>query len=89
MSKSMKYRPTVLNIFSVILIIWINYDFWTDNPAADVEGWGKLALLTFTGAGILGLLIDLGLQSFLKNYKLVNAIEFFIVGSLLIYTWLN
>ncbi|WP_299534568.1 hypothetical protein [Ulvibacterium sp.] len=75
----MKYRPTILNIASLGLMVWSHYTYWT-SKSTDVEGWGMLALIVLTGAGILGLVIDAIIQRFSNNWLLTNVIGILILA---------
>ncbi|MFN8775925.1 MAG: hypothetical protein ACK5XV_04090 [Flavobacteriales bacterium] len=81
----MKHRITILNITSAIFIIWSNYTYWTSGYNGDAEGWGMLAILVITGAGLLGILIDFGLQKYVKHYWKINGIELVIIAGIWIF----
>lgn len=67
-----KYRPTILNITAIILIVYNLF-------IGDWDNWGGVAKITLIGIGILGLLIDFGIQKIAKKYLLINLIEFLIL----------
>jgi hypothetical protein len=85
----MKYKATLLNISSALLLIWGNYTYWTTGYKGDTEGWGMLALMTLSGAGLFGLLIDFVLQKLISNYWLITGIELLIISTVLIYSLLS
>lgn len=80
----MKYRPTPLNIASVIVIGFSIYNALYPG----LEGWGFLFLINFLPFGLLGLLGDYFLQRFLKKYRWTFIIEsFFLTIIFLCYSY--
>jgi len=68
----MKYKPTILNIAATIFIV---YNF----IVGDWDNWGGVAKIALIGIGILGLLVDFGLQKIVKKYLFLNLIELLIL----------
>jgi hypothetical protein len=74
----MKYKPTPLNISSVIVIGFTIYA--AINPGS--EGWGILGLIYIFPFALLGLFIDFLIQKFSKRYVWVLISEFILIGLL-------
>lgn len=73
----MRYRPTPLNLLSTILIGWT---IWTYNPKSETMGWGEFALIVFIGFGVVGLIIDFGIQIISKNYLKTIGTEIILIA---------
>lgn len=80
----MKYRPTVLNVTSIIVILYFGIAAIVQETKPDAGGWGFLFILVFVVPGFVGLLIDLVLQKLVKNYWIINGIELAVVIAFLI-----
>ncbi len=75
----MKYRPTVLNIASAIVILYFAIGAIIEETKPDAQGWGFLLIIIFVVPGIIGLVIDGVLQKYIKSYWVINGIELAIV----------
>ncbi|MHB1279366.1 MAG: hypothetical protein ACYC1Q_13335 [Bacteroidia bacterium] len=78
----MKYRPTFLNLYSVILMVWSYYSYWTSEYRGGEQDWGALYVVVMTVGGLLGLLVDFALQKRVKSYFYVNGIELLIISGI-------
>lgn len=67
-----RYKPTILNIASTLLII-------CNLVIGDWDSWGGVSKITLIGVGILGLLVDLGIQKLIKRYLHITLIELLIL----------
>jgi hypothetical protein len=72
----LKFKPTILNIASILLIIIDNYIYWTSYLKGEIYEYGFIALILSFIVGFLGLLIDFVLQKVFKNYWIINGIGF-------------
>lgn len=75
----MKYRPTLLNIASILLIVIDNYLYWSSYLKGEIFDYGFIALLLSIIIGLSGLLVDFALQKTVKNYWIINGIELFLL----------
>ena len=71
----MKYKPTLLNIAAIALLIADNYIHWSAYAAGEVAEYSFIGLLLSVLIGCTGLVIDYILQRAFKNYWLINAME--------------
>ncbi len=71
----MKYKPTLLNIAAIVLLITDNYIHWSAYAAGEVAEYGLIGLVLSLLLVIFGLLIDFILQRSLKNHWHINGIE--------------
>ncbi len=71
----MRYRPTILNISSVIFLTWIMvYTYRNSDRLTEGAGWGFIYMVGLAGIGLVAWLVDLLLQIFLKSQVLINII---------------
>ena len=75
----MNYRPTILNITSILLIVIDNYTYWTSYSKGDIYEYGFIALMLSLVIGLLGLLVDLVLQKKIRNYWIFNGVELVLI----------
>jgi hypothetical protein len=75
----MKYRVTIFNVGFPILIVWAIY-IYSNASKRDNEGWGLLVLMTLLSIGVIGFLIDLVLQKYIKKYITILIIEIVLIG---------
>lgn len=76
----MRYRPTVLNLFSIGLILYDSYIYLADYLEGEIYEYGFVALaLTFI-IGIIFLVIDFTLQKFIRSYWIINGIGLLILS---------
>jgi hypothetical protein len=84
----MKYKRTILNIASIVFMIGCFLDIIIEYDTLSAgEGWGVVSMIGLMTVGLLGLLIDLVLQIFIKNKTLLNllgVIAILILGVLII-----
>lgn len=76
----MKYRPTLLNIAAVSLIVIDNYTYWSDYFKGKTFEFGFVALMLTFAVGFFGLLIDFLLQKLLRNYWIINLIGLVLIA---------
>lgn len=80
----MNYKPTILNIASIVLILTDNYTYWTAYAKGEIYEYGGVALALSMLVAVGGLLADLALQKFIRNRWVVNGIELIVV---LLFLW--
>lgn len=74
-----KYRPTILNLASGLLIGIDTYIYWSSYLRGEIYEYGTVALFLSFLMGGMGLVIDLVLQKSIKSYWLVNGIGLVLV----------
>ena len=80
----MKYKPTILNTASALLILTDNYKYWTDYAKGEIYEYGGVALVLSMLVAVAGLLADLALQRYIRNRWVVNGIGLLLV---LLFIW--
>ncbi len=75
----MRYRPTVLNTASALLIIVDNYTYWSSYFRGERYEYGFVALAVSIATGLFGILIDFVLQKKVKNSWVINGIGLVLV----------
>ncbi|MDY2587867.1 hypothetical protein [Winogradskyella aquimaris] len=82
----MKYRPTVLNISVVIVLIYDGYKYFKDLINDIHYQYGALAMF-MTGIIVFsGLLLDYFLQKKIKKYFILNLVGLLVVLIFILFT---
>jgi predicted MFS family arabinose efflux permease len=82
----MKYRPTVLNISAVIVLIYDGYKYFKDFINDIHYQYGAIAMF-MTGIIVFsGLLLDYFLQKKIKKYFILNLVELLVVLIFILFT---
>lgn len=75
------YKPTLLNVAITLLLLYTTIGYWFWWIKDDYHGWGQIIWFTSLGLAVVVLLMDLGLQKFIKNPWIVNGLELLTVCS--------
>ncbi|WP_461599937.1 hypothetical protein [Winogradskyella sp.] len=75
----MKYRPTVLNISAIIVLIYDGYKYFKDFLNDIHYQYGALAMFMTGMIVFSGLLLDYILQKKIKKYLIVNLVGLLVV----------
>lgn len=70
------YKITVVNILSIVAFCFALYFF----IFPDSEGWAYLGGIVLILFAVVGITVDLILQSFIKNYWRLNLVEIVLLG---------
>lgn len=71
----MKYKPTILNISTLIFLVGVLITTIVRYKVLSAgEGWGIVAMVGFAGIGFLAIIVDFFLQLIIKNKKILNII---------------
>lgn len=82
----MKYRPTVLNISAVIVLIYDGYKYFKDFINDIHYQYGAIAMF-MTGIIVFsGLLLDYLLQKKIKKYFILNLVGLLVVLIFILFT---
>lgn len=82
----MKYRPTVLNISAVIVLIYDGYKYFKDFINDIHYQYGAIAMF-MTGIIVFsGLLLDYFLQKKIKKYFILNLVGLLVVLIFILFT---
>lgn len=82
----MKYRPTVLNISAVIVLIYDGYKYFKDFINDIHYPYGAIAMF-MTGIIVFsGLLLDYLLQKKIKKYFILNLVGLLVVLIFILFT---
>ena len=69
-SKKRYYKPTLLNIFSGLMLVWcIGYTIFKYRQLSEGEGWGVVYMIALTGFALVLLLLDFIIQKSIQNKK--------------------
>lgn len=69
----MKYRPTILNLVSGILFIWMIIEwikYAATTTGAGGEAWGGVAIISLLSIAVLGLVVDFIVQLFTRQLSI-------------------